>query len=590
MKKYTLQEKISKTFILVSTCILLIITILMSAIISKVYWNKSYKLCEQLVNLNLDLLNNQIIQVQKTQKILAKNVVVRDAVNYFREQQERNYLKELEFHRSLNDVFYLLAENAAVDNAYIIDSKGDYIYFYKEALKQNYNMLDEEWYKSLIDSIYMDTSYVSGLHDRKYLVNETDEKFISMVMPIQDNIDFTFSAEAFLVCDINLGSILNNNSKDNMHFAILAPGGELYSDETLDLDNEEKEKIISLASEGEGHVQILHRSLFTNSIVVSMKSQVFGWKVIGVKELQEIRDLNMILIVIMGITMIVAILLVLFVSKRVSRSLLLPMNRLIDWCDRVAAGDQNVVFKEEKSKEISFLYKTIESMVNNIVHLSEQVVDEEKKLSEEKLKVLQHQINPHFLNNVLQTIKALAVSGETDKISKMSTLLGKILVNSVYQPYQKVELEIELGYLKNYIELQNIRFDNKIFYSIDCEEEVKKVMIPKLTLQPLVENAIDHGYKHGSNLMINISAEVDQDMICIIINDNGQGIPKEELEKIKERLRLGKTYQQESRIGVVNVNERLKKMFGEEYGVEILSKGYGGTTVIVRIPKDEEGI
>ena len=104
------------------------------------------------------------------------------------------------------------------------------------------------------------------------------------------------------------------------------------------------------------------------------------------------------------------------------------MNRLISRCNRVAEGDYQVTFEEDESEEVSFLSHTIEAMVKNIVHLSGQVVEEEKKLSEEKLRVLQHQINPHFLNNVLQTIKALSVANETDKVSRMSTLLGRITI------------------------------------------------------------------------------------------------------------------------------------------------------------------
>lgn len=167
----------------------------------------------------------------------------------------------------------------------------------------------------------------------------------------------------------------------------------------------------------------------------------------------------------------------------------------------------------------------------------------------------------------------------------MSTLLGHILAYSVYEPYQNVELGIELKYVENYIELQNIRYENHIFYSVDCEKEVEAVQIPKLTLQPLIENAIEHGYKGKNKIIINVSAEADLDMACILINDNGKGIPDDELRELERRLKAGEVYQQADSVGIVNVNERLKKIYGEEYGVQILSKNGNGTTVIIRIPK-----
>lgn len=143
------------------------------------------------------------------------------------------------------------------------------------------------------------------------------------------------------------------------------------------------------------------------------------------------------------------------ISRIVSKSILTPMNRLVDCCNQVAVGNYEVEFPEGKSEEIHVLSQTVQTMIHNVFRLSEKVVEEEKKLSEEQLRALQHQINPHFLNNVLQLIKGMAVEGKTEEISRLSTLLGKILAYSVYQPYEDVELKEELEYVKNYMEIQN---------------------------------------------------------------------------------------------------------------------------------------
>ena len=185
---------------------------------------------------------------------------------------------------------------------------------------------------------------------------------------------------------------------------------------------------------------------------------------------------------------------------------------------------------------------------------------------------------------MLQTIKALAVSGEMEKVSRISTLLGHILAYSVYEPYENVELGTELEYLKNYIELQNIRYDNRIICSIECEQELAQIQIPKLTLQPLVENAIEHGLKDQGKLLLDIGTETEKDCFCIFIHDNGKGIPEEELRRLEERIAGGETYHEKSSIGIVNVNERLQRIFGKEYGIRIHSRPGCGTTIVIYIP------
>lgn len=598
MRKYTLQEKITKTFIVVFSCILLITAIVMAGIMGRIYWDKSVQLSEQLVSLNLDLLNNQIMDIQESQEIIAKNAAVKETVSYYNEAykntgeeknidaSKRNYAAELQYRRKLDDVFNQLAKSSEVSGAYIIDKQGKYIYFYKESPKVGYDMLEEGWYKNLVDSVYMDICYVSGFHDRNYLVNEKNQQCISLVRPIQKKDAYIFTPDAFLVCDIALDSVLNNSGgKDDMQFALLDNNNEVYSGSPLSLDQEELTQVIAAAAKADTHVEVLRRNFLQNTIAVTMKAKMFGWKLLGIMELQEITNITYSVLAILAVTILVAVLLVMFLSKRVSRSILLPMNKLIEECNCVAAGDYDVNFQEMRSEEVSFLSDTIQSMVSNVVQLSGQLVEEEKKLSEEKVRVLQHQINPHFLNNVLQTIKGMAVSGETEKISRISTLLGHILAYSVYEPYEEVELKTELEYVKNYIELQNIRYDNRIFYSIDCEKEAEDVRIPKLTIQPLVENCIEHGYSGKGRLMINLSGEIEPDMVCVIISDNGRGIADEEMKELERRLGTGEVYRQKCSVGIVNVNERLKKIFGEEYGVEVLPKNTNGTTVIMRIPK-----
>lgn len=586
MKKYTLQNKIKKTYSLVFVALLLFTALAIYLVSSRIYLNKAWQLCEQIVSLNLELLNTQVIEVQNRQQMIAKNDIVKDAVDYYNHLGERDYGLQLSYQRQLDELFYLFSYSSKVSAAYIIDEAGNFIYFYKQSPKVDYNMLGETWYTGLIEDIRMDTCYVSEIHGRDYLVNKTDEPCVSIVRPVQSKNKYTFSADAFLVCDIDLSSVFINTEKSNdMQFAVLDKANKIYAKDEADFLKNSKVK--SAIEENDDFVEVMHEKSLGSSIIVSMKSRNFGWKVIGVKNLDEIGDMILLVLGVLAVTLGIMIFLIAYLSKKVSQSVLRPMNMLVEECNQVSRGNYDVDFREKPSEELSVLSDTIRDMVRNVVNLSEKVVDEERKLSDEKLRVLQHQINPHFLNNVLQTIKALAVEKETEKVSHITTLLGHILAYSVYEPYSNVELQTEMEYLKRYIELQNIRYNDQIICNMECEREAEHIQIPKLTLQPLVENAIEHGWNNKSRLVINVSTDLEADMICIIISDNGTGMQPEAVAELERRMENGEMYTQKGSIGIVNVNERLQRMFGREYGVRIHSKYQSGTTVVIYVPRGE---
>lgn len=589
MRKYTLQEKIKKHLIIFAV-ILTVMNITIHFFNSNIYERKSWKLCGQMVNLNLNLLNSQIAEIQNRQEMIAKNDVVREAVSYYKNCAEKDYNARLQYQRALDDIVYLFAQGSQVSAVYIVDGKGNYIYSCKKSPKIGYNMLDEAWYRQITGNVNMDVSYTSGIHRMDYLVNETEEQCISILRPIQSEGHYTFSADAFLVYDINLDSVLNNSGGDDtVRFAIMDEDDTVYSGEASTFTKEEEEQILHASREQKnqeqgGYVEVLRKGLFKNSMAVSAKSQMYGWDVIGIRDMSEITEMTVRMFQIFVITIAVVLILAVFLSRRIADSVLQPMHCLIEECNLVAQGNYQVQFEESQSEEISFLADIIQGMIHNVISLSGKVAEEERKVAEEGLRMLQHQINPHFLNNVLQTIKALAVTGETDKVSRAATLLGHILTYSVYKPYQNVELRTELEYLRNYIELQNIRYNGRIICTIDCEERAQKVQIPKLTLQPLAENAVNHGMREYGKLMLYISTDIEPDMICVIMSDNGKGISEEKLAELTKSLETGKTYVQGCSIGIVNVNERLKRTFGDRYGIRIHSKHNTGTTMIIQIP------
>lgn len=337
MKSYTLQKKMIRLFSSAFIAISLLMFIIMSVIVGKMNIDMSSQLCEQLVSLNLDILNNKMIETERTQEIIASNRVVREAVQYFSDSETRNYAKELEYRRAMDDVFYVLTKNSKISNAYIVSLDGSYSYFYKESLAYDHNMLKEEWFRQTIDKITMKTCYVTGLHDRSYLINDHKADCVSMIIPIQVKDSYVFHADAYLVCDIDLGAIFHSEDRSGtIWFTVFNEQEILYTSKQEGLSKTEEEQLLHA---GMDTTKLYEGDNSKQNLLVIMDAKMFGWRVAGIKELNEIHLFNRMLLLLFSGMVSITILLVIVVSKSVAKSILKPMNRLIESCNQVGKGN-----------------------------------------------------------------------------------------------------------------------------------------------------------------------------------------------------------------------------------------------------------
>lgn len=211
---------------------------------------------------------------------------------------------------------------------------------------------------------------------------------------------------------------------------------------------------------------------------------------------------------------------------------------------------------------------------------------------------LQNQINPHFLYNTLEGIRSEALCAGMDGVANMTEALGTFFRYTISNVDHLVTLEDELYNIQNYYMIQQYRFGDRLNVSVEYEEEEKDVLmllLPKLTLQPIVENSIYHGIERKigkGNLRIKIQSTTDR--LIIVISDDGLGIEKEQLDLLNKKLRS--TYLEDvtqlkgkqGGIAIVNVNNRIKLLFGDEYGIYITSTIHVGTDVTITLPKVKE--
>ncbi len=222
--------------------------------------------------------------------------------------------------------------------------------------------------------------------------------------------------------------------------------------------------------------------------------------------------------------------------------------------------------------------------------IEEQVTREQKALRKAEFELLQAQINPHFLYNTLDAIVWSAEAGNQKQVVKMVGSLSEFFRSSLNKGKEVVRVREELSHARSYLEIQQIRYQDILQYEIDVPESLSEYEIPKITVQPIVENALYHGIKEkrGGGKII-VTGEDGENDFRIIVTDDGVGMDDERLGQVMEALSgvnsgEGKIY------GLYNVNERIKLFYGEEYGISIESTKDAGTRVVIRLPKKQTEI
>ncbi|HAB00316.1 MAG TPA: sensor histidine kinase [Ruminococcaceae bacterium] len=237
--------------------------------------------------------------------------------------------------------------------------------------------------------------------------------------------------------------------------------------------------------------------------------------------------------------------------------------------------------------ELGELNDSFAHMVHRIQELVEQVRAEETQLRKTELKALQAQINPHFLYNTLDSIQWMCERGKTEQAAAMVSALAKLFRISISRGHELIPIKDEVQHAKSYLIIQSYRYRNQFSYHFEVEEGLEDFLCNKITIQPLIENAIYHGINRMVDegeitVCVKTAEDCPQD-ILITVEDNGVGMTQEQCRKILEKGRSDS-----GGIGVKNVNDRLKIYFGEAYGIEIHSEPDVGTKVVVRIPKIEK--
>lgn len=291
------------------------------------------------------------------------------------------------------------------------------------------------------------------------------------------------------------------------------------------------------------------------------------------------------MIVLMGIVLILSLVLLYFLLKK-SRTL---SSRIVDPIDRIcerleAIGKGSLLVCEPIQadvEEVQILTDGIESMVGHLKRQIDKNSEQEKQRRRTELALLQAQINPHFLYNTLDAIIWLIESGDMTESVTMVSSLSNYFRFSLSRGKNVITLEEEEQHIRSYLEIQQVRYRDLMEYEIDIQDQLKYFILPKLTLQPLVENALYHGIKNRRRKgFIRVTGRAQNDKMILEVEDDGPGMTEGRLAEVRAYLADGG----HEGFGLRTVHQRIQILFGAEYGLTVESTADVGTKIIVTIP------
>lgn len=492
--------------------------------------------------------------------------------------------------RILNQFKTILDSRSDILNLGIIGENGRMLI--NDALRLTNPDLDihtQQWYTNALNDSA--SSYLSSSHVQ-HIISGERPWVITLSRGIRNKAsEVGNQKEGVFFIDLNYSAIselCNQSMVGNQGYAFIldAEGNIVYHPQQQQLYNELQTENISLIM-GTDQDTVLFGKGSSEKLYSISRSGKTGWTVVNCVRVEELlrksnKAQSLYVLVAMGL-MIVA----LFFSRFISRSITQPIQQLCDSMERVQEGDFSVSdIVVESQNEIGSLTKSFNVMTHRIQDLMEQNIREQEAKRKSELKALQSQINPHFLYNTLDSIIWMAEGKKNEEVVLMTASLARLLRQSISNEDEVVSIGQEVEYARGYLTIQKMRYKDKMEFQIEVDPSILHIPLIKLVLQPVIENAIYHGlkYKESKGLLL-VKGFMKNDNAVLQVIDNGVGMDEETLAHIYERHKVN---YQSNGVGVYNVQKRLQLYYGNEYGITYESKKGEGTTATITIPGRQE--
>lgn len=427
---------------------------------------------------------------------------------------------------------------------------------------------------------YYDTAYSA-------LTTNQSEKLIGLVTPITD---YRYGLIGYVEASMSLDTMFPvlYEKEDGADGCLIDGDGNIYfGAEEPEYSQDEIREIYEQAGKeadtGSCYIRYNGQKLIVSMTSINeMNSTLLGIHNIT-KEVQAVLDMRNLFVA----AMILVLCLLAAIIDQIVKKMLRQFYSILQSIRLVQKGDLSVRIDAYADDEMGELGEQLNKMLDRIQELMEENMKRQMLVKNSEIRALQNQINAHFIYNVLESIKMMAEIDEKYEISDAITALGKLLRYSMRWVSGNVKLEEELEYIKSYMVLINLRYDYEIILSLNLPEELLGQEIPKMSLQPIVENAILHGIEPLSeDSTIYIKGWIEDNDCIIEISDTGQGMTDAQVKALEDKIN-GEVEESGGNghgIGLKNVQDRIHMSFGGDYGIRIASQYGCYTKIAIRLP------
>lgn len=586
MKKRKLSTKLIFIFVLLS-----LIALTFQAVIN---YKTSYKVIQDQVRLSSEK-SLQNMQAEINDYVI---LLVRELNNIYKEEEfitdlsaDRNVESMKKDYFTLVHDFFInnISANRGIVSIYIYNTNHECITYFRHAdtpkykypkdiyeSEINYNSkkvreyIDSDRYSVLISSYYNENRksnilrfvykiYINNRSDLiGYFVCDVDEKIF------QEKIaKYTYSGEQVVSLQVPGDRVVMTygNIQENQEEHLTDIAQKIKNNQVATAMLEEQKKVF---------------------FVEQRKYDLIAYSIVPESVFSNEKKILMNYITLAGLAMV---LLSIISTVIITNYLTKPLEKLVTVMKRIKSGERDLLATVESNDEIGELSENFNSMLLQIERLIENEYGAKILKNQAEYKALQAQINPHFLHNTLDTMSGIARMKNCPEVSELCIALSHIFRYSIGMKDSLSSVQKEIAHLTNYLFVMNVRMQNSLNVKIDICEEHRSILIPRLSLQPIVENAINHGLKNkrGEKLIHLYTLEDEKDVI-IIVEDNGVGMSQDEINQLLSEGE-NNVLEKETSIGLVNIHTRLRILFGDKYGISIESIIGQGSRILVRVPR-----
>ena len=546
--------------------------------------NNNINICE--VSLNAFYSGGEI------ESLLTENNKILDDRNSFLRAIKNQIFSFKRLNESVTDLrFFCFNQNIPKDETSVFSASEIENQTWAKKLLEANNQSNAFYWTNAGDSSWNKFNYLTTIYCYKPIFNETDGSPLAIL-----RMDI-YSEDIFSLIDtVSFG-------KNGVAFVAKGNGNLIYySKESTGKLGDFKSKIAAIVAKGSQEGSFTINIDGINQFLVFNKNNNLGWYIIGDIPQEEINQkansIRNYIIIIALIICIIALGIAFLFSNLLSKRLKMLSKQI----SKYSKGDMEIVIAVSGKDEVGQVAYSLHLMLNKITQLQNQEKEElshkiilqnerhelEMLKKEAELSALQLEINPHFLYNTLETIKGLVFSDDSqNSIIKVTQALADMFRYNLSAGYI-VMVKDEISHIENYLMIQNYRFDQVVHLINKIDEKALDNKIIRVTLEPIVENAIKHGFKDlKADHYIVLTSEYISDSLVISVTDDGIGMEKEKLMQIKNYLSTGEYSGFETRkggLGIYNVNYRIKRHFGAQYGLDIESSIGEGTKVLITLP------